>query len=89
MHPAERLWEKLAFHRDKLPLDTFDLSSNDGWMRFVEGSSLAKQIVEEVESELKEPVADTDGTWAVSQLLYGSNFEQYNARHGKTLSSRP
>lgn len=79
---AERLWEKIEFHRDELDLKAVNLKKLFPFDQLTEKSPLAKKLSDEVEEEFNGYLmSDSQKSWAVWKAKT-SNLEEYN-KHNK------
>lgn len=85
---AERLWEKIEFHRDKLDLKGVSLRRSFPADQLREKSPLFSRLIEEVEEEFDYHMSEWQTSWAVAKAKHGIGFDNYNKVNKTTLKAR-
>lgn len=84
---AERLWEKIEFHRNELDLKAVNLNRMFLFDQLAEKSPLVKTLLDEVEEEFKYSMSEHQASWAIWQAKIG-DMEDYNKDNKLSLKTR-
>ena len=85
---AERLWEKIEFHRGEYDMKCLEPREFSPWDKFCERNPSAKDLARQVDKELNYELSETQCSWAVIMAFNNFPMEDYNNRHGTSLKSR-
>lgn len=89
---AERLWEKLEFHRDKI--DTTCVDFNEPFLidQLIKRNGFVSYLIREVENEFNYSMSESQCSWAVNKFMKTKgkrimNFNEYQQLALRTAST--
>lgn len=88
---AERLWEKLEYHRGKITTETLSLLEPFPVDQLIEENPFVLGLIREVQKEFKYPMTEFQCSWAVVQFIKRGckGMEEYNLINDTNLKPRP
>lgn len=88
---AERLWEKLEFHRDKIDTSCVDLSEPFPIDQLIKGNPFVQTFIDEVQEEYKYIMSEFQCSWATVMFIKGGLelMQKYNEKNNTNLRPRP
>lgn len=84
---AERLWEKLEYHRASLIKDCVDFTLPFPFDQFARRNPMVHDLVDEVQCEFDYEMSEFQGSWAVNAFLRWS-MEDYYQKTGRRVYKR-
>lgn len=87
---AERLWEKLEYHRSEFNIDCVDFKQPFPADQFKKANPLFMKLVKEVQNEYNYIMSEFQASWAVIQFIDGglNLMNEYNIVNNKSLEPR-
>ena len=88
---AERLWEKLEWHRDKINTSCVDFKEPFLVDQLTNENPFIMDIIGEVEKEFDYSMSEFQCSWATLQFIKGGldMMEKYNKKNNTELKPRP